>query len=518
VPAPPTTAASAEPPGRAGDGEVNPNDDLGDKATDATTRPTNPNPTQLGRPILRTLVEGTLLGGIDSLGTHRRAGPGAAVPQHCPHEIYGEGHTAQVGHSHDDVRTSWAGELGRYGVVAIRALLGVLAVLTAIGVVWLWPDGSGRDAAVEAAGQVGLASERLEAAVDTVTDSPCSYATGDETRICRTIVAIPSEGPDAGALVDLGEFELGQLAVPDLAPGDDIILGYEPSTNFYFYADRDRRLPLLALAGVFAAVVITLGRLRGAMALVAMALTLVVLVAFVAPSVLDGHDPVLVAVVAASAIAFTTLYLTHGLNPTTTVALIGTLTALGLTLAVSAAFFAVAHFSGLATEEGLTLPILSEKLNLASLLLGGAIIGALGALDDVTVTQAATVAELRHRNPGLKRRQLVTSGIRVGREHIASTVNTLLLAYAGASMPLLLLFAATNQSLDMVANSELVAVEIARTLCGSIGLVAAVPLTTVLAASLLSGPPSDAAAPEDDVVEERAPEWSDFAPADDLDL
>ena len=108
---------------------------------------------------------------------------------------------------------------------------------------------------------------------------------------------------------------------------------------------------------------------------------------------------------------------------------------------------------------------------------GGAIIGALGALDDITVTQAATVAEMRRRQPEATAADLVSSGITVGREHIAATVNTLLLAYAGASMPLLLLFSISDQSLAMVANSEVIAVEIVRTLCGSIGLVAAVPLT-----------------------------------------
>ena len=142
---------------------------------------------------------------------------------------------------------------------------------------------------------------------------------------------------------------------------------------------------------------------------------------------------------------------------------------------MSRVFFGLSEFTGLATEEGLTLPLIAGDVDLASLLLGGAIIGALGALDDVTVTQVATVSELRYRSPDLPRRDLITSGIRVGREHIAATVNTLLLAYAGAGLPLVLLFAVSDQSLAMVANSELIAVEIVRTLCGSLGLVAAVP-------------------------------------------
>jgi len=154
-------------------------------------------------------------------------------------------------------------------------------------------------------------------------------------------------------------------------------------------------------------------------------------------------------------------------------------------------FFGFENFTGLATEEALLLPLIAPDLDVAALLLGGAIIGSLGALDDVTVTQAATVAELRLRSPSLSRAQLMVSGIRVGREHIAATVNTLLLAYAGASQPLLLLFAVSEQPLDMVANAELISVEIIRTLCGSIGLVAAVPLTTALAAIAVSPPTQD---------------------------
>ena len=205
--------------------------------------------------------------------------------------------------------------------------------------------------------------------------------------------------------------------------------------------------------------------------------------------------------VAASGIAFVSLYLVHGFSPITTVALAGTLSSLGLTLGLSWAFFELAAFTGLATEEGLVLPLIAGDLDVSSLILGGAVIGALGALDDITVTQAALVAELRFRNPGLSVYELVSSGIRVGREHIASTVNTLLLAYAGAAIPLLMLFVVSDQSLVMVANSEMVAVVIVRTLCGSIGLVAAVPITTILAALVSAGPDPAGSDPYPDLLD-----------------
>ncbi|MXW98222.1 MAG: YibE/F family protein, partial [Acidimicrobiaceae bacterium] len=134
---------------------------------------------------------------------------------------------------------------------------------------------------------------------------------------------------------------------------------------------------------------------------------------------------------------------------------------------------------------------------------------------DVTVTQVATVAELRYRSPDLSRRELISSGIRVGREHIAATVNTLLLAYAGAGLPLVLLFAVSDQSLAMVANSELIAVEIVRTLCGSLGLVAAVPVTTMLAALVNAGAGTTEVGTPESVEPDPEPQWADFAPDQD---
>ena len=399
----------------------------------------------------------------------------------------------------------------------------------------LWPTGAGRDAARERADEIGLTYQRLAATVMEVSDRACSYSMPDDPQTCRSITARVDEGPDEGALVALPEFNLEyDRSSIRISPGDNVILGYEDSNEYYFFVDRDRRTALVWLAVLFAVVVVALGRLRGGLALAGMAITLVVLVAFAAPSVLDGNNPVMVAVVAAAVIAFASLYLTHGLNAHTTVALAGTFASLGLTLGLSWIFFELADFTGLATEEGLTLPLIAGDVDLAALLLGGAIIGALGALDDVTVTQVATVAELRYRSPGLSVRELMASGIRVGREHIAATVNTLLLAYAGAGLPLLLLFAVSDQSLAMVANSELIAVEIVRTLCGSMGLVAAVPVTTVLAALVTVGAgqlrPSEAAGePGDDppapepadrgsaATEEpaKAPRWEDFAPDED---
>ena len=441
-------------------------------------------------------------------------------------------------------RAGWKSGRGDRALLAVLAFVGLAILAAAVGMALLWPTGAGRDAARERADEIGLTYQRLAATVMEVSDRTCSYSAPEDPQFCRSITVRVDEGPDDGAQVALPEFNLTFDRSPlRISPGDRVILGFEESNDYYFFVDRDRRTPLLWLAVLFAVVVLALGRLRGGLALAGMAVTLVVLVAFAAPSVLDGNDPVLVAVVAAAAVAFAGLYLTHGPNPRTTVALAGTLVSLGLTLGLSWIFFGLADFTGLATEEGLTLPLIAGDIDLAALLLGGAIIGALGALDDVTVTQVATVAELRYRRPDLGRRELIVSGIRVGREHIAATVNTLLLAYAGAGLPLLLLFAVSDQSLAMVANSELIAVEIVRTLCGSMGLVAAVPVTTVLAALVTAGPirsgstgepqgdadPSPSSqegedsegsessenSPEEAGESEPAPRWEDFAPEED---
>jgi uncharacterized membrane protein len=439
---------------------------------------------------------------------------------------HGHSHGHSHGHTHG-LTGGWREWTADPILRIVLAGVAVAAVATIVAVIALWPTGEGRRTAIANADQIGLVSDRLAATVESVSEGPCSYSIEENPQACRTITLIVDDGPEAGAIVALPEINIEfDRSVPDLSPGDRVVLGYEESTNFYFFVDRDRRASLVWLTGLFTLVVIGLGRFRGLLALVSMAITLVLLVSFVAPSVLDGNDPLLVAVVAASAIAFVGLYLTHGFTPTTTVALAGTLAALALTLGLSWVFFELAQFTGLATEEALILPFIAENLDLSALLLGGAVIGALGALDDVTVTQVSTVAELRRRSPDLPTAELVSSGIRVGRDHIASTVNTLLLAYAGASMPLLLLFAVSDQSLVMVANSELIAVEIVRTLCGSIGLVAAVPITTALAAAVLrpreGGTDAQSADderlvaphPEASAPEPQQPRWEDFGPLD----
>ena len=368
----------------------------------------------------------------------------------------------------------------------IAAMLMIAAVATLIGIFALWPNNERSEEIQRNAEDIALTSDLLKATVHEASESICGYSISSEVEMCRNVTVVVQEGLESGSLVVLPEVNTSyDPTFPQLAAGDNVILGFDSVTNSYYYQDRDRMSSLWWLILLFAVTVICLARVRGLLALFAMGGTVLMLVKFIAPSVLDGNDPVLVCVVAAAAIAYFSLYFTHGFSLMTTVALAGTLIALGLTLGISWIFFELAKFSGYSSEEAFVLPFLAESLDVRGLLLGGTIIAALGALDDVTVTQAATVLELSARNKALSTRQLMMSGLRVGREHIASTVNTLLLAYAGSSIPLLLLFAVSEQSLGDVANSELIAIELVRTLCGSIGLVAALPITTYLAALLM---------------------------------
>ncbi len=353
----------------------------------------------------------------------------------------------------------------------------VLAVLTVVGLIALWP----RSKPDIDRGGLGLASEVVKSIVTDATDGSCSFAPDLE---CHRVTFQILEGEDAGT-VATQEFQLLGSA-PYFEPGDRVVLNViadaDPLFSFQ-YADRERRPLLWGLTFLFAAAVVGLGRLRGLAALGGLVASVMVLVVFIAPAILAGESPVLVASVGGSAIALLALYLAHGWRNLTHVAAIGTFAALAITVALSAVVMAMARFSGFASEEALFLTFV-DGVDIRGLVLAGTVLGTLGALDDITVTQASTVFELRRANPASSAAELFAGGLRVGRDHIASTVNTLLLAYAGAAMPLLLLFTLSELPLGIVANSEVVAVEIVRTLVGSIGLVAAVPLTTWLAARL----------------------------------
>lgn len=360
-----------------------------------------------------------------------------------------------------------------------------LAVLTVAGMFLLRPTTlPGVDMAF-----LGVGAEFHRAQVEAAEVGPCQGTAPEDEVLCTTVTFRIQEGPDAGATFVQAFPESGSS--PVLEPGDQVVLGHQPGAPVgfdYYFADRHRGPVLFWLALAFAGTVVVLGRLRGLAALIGLAASLLVLLEFVLPAILAGRDPVWVSVVGASAIAYLALYTAHGFTRMTTVALLGTLASLLLVAVLSTLTVDLARLSGFATEEALLLTLVPGAIDVQGLILGGIVLGALGAIDDVTVTQASAVWELRAAAPRMERSRLLRSGLRIGRDHVVSTVNTLVLAYAGASMPLLVLFVLSQQSLGIIANSELVATEIVRTLVGSIGLVAAVPITTWLAARLAPVP------------------------------
>jgi uncharacterized membrane protein len=268
-----------------------------------------------------------------------------------------------------------------------------------------------------------------------------------------------------------------------LRTGDHIILATStgPDGPAYEFFDYQRQGPLLVLGFVFALVVVAVARWRGAGALVGLVVTWLVLSRFVFPALLQGRDPLAVALVASAVVMCVVLFVAHGIRASTATALLGTLISLGLVGALSTVAVHFTHLTGLSDEVSFLQGALPH-LRLDGLLTAGMIIGALGVLNDVTVTQASAVWEIHDASPGATAFVVYRAGMRVGRDHIASSVYTLVLAYAGAALPLLLLFDLGGRSFTSVVTSEIIAQEVVRTLVGALGLVASVPLTTGLAA------------------------------------
>ncbi|MFI8290332.1 YibE/F family protein [Streptomyces sp. NPDC085614] len=411
----------------------------------------------------------------------------------------GGGHGGHAhGHSHSH---GPAAPVSRHLRKVIAAVVIPFATAVVVGLVVLWPGGT-------------PAHERTGVGFDRQTEQ--GRVVSVEKVDCKDVNAaqVPPTGdtstPEGREAVDSQRGECGKATIevttgvnagrrfveivqPDaprqLDEGQGVVVAYAPDAPRdlqYSVIDVNRKVPLTVLAAIFAIAVVLVGRMRGVMALIALAASFVVLTFFILPAILEGSNPLLVAVVGASAIMLIALYLCHGLSARTSVAVLGTLISLLLIGLLGSLFIDWASLTGNTDDNTGLIHGLYPEIDLSGLLLAGIIIGSLGVLDDVTVTQTSAVWELHQADPRMGPRALYRAAIRIGRDHIASVVNTLVLAYAGAALPLLLLFSIAQSSVGMVANSELVAEEIVRTLVGSIGLVASVPVTTVLAALVVS--------------------------------
>lgn len=274
-----------------------------------------------------------------------------------------------------------------------------------------------------------------------------------------------------------------------LKAGERVIVAQLPHEEAtYIVTDRYRLTPVMAIMVLFFVLIIAFAGLRGLTALIGLCFSLFLILYVIVPQIAGGADPMLVSLVGSFVIGGISLYLAHGFNRRTTIATISTFITLALAIVAAVSFVTMTKLLGLGSEETLELqysPL--THINLRGLLLAGIIIGALGVLDDITTAQTAAVEEIYKANQKLDFNEVYSRGMSVGREHITSLVNTLALAYAGASLPTLLLFTVYPQPIWVTLNSELIVEEVIRTVVGSVALTLAVPITTFLAAAYFTG-------------------------------
>jgi uncharacterized membrane protein len=366
-----------------------------------------------------------------------------------------------------------------------------LAALTIVGMAVLWPH----ERPTALGTTLVISSGIVSAEVTGVQQMNCPV----ETRPgCARVSLRLLDGADKGKASSL--VLPGDEAAPRLSPGDRIRvvaaqqsfgdvplepIATDPTQAPYAFVDFERRSPLLWLALGFFALVAILGRRVGVLSLLGVGVGLLLVTAFVVPAILAGESPFAVALVGSFAAMFATIVLVYGIGAKSLAALLGTAASLLLIALLASVCTAAAHITGRASEDATLLQSLGQgRISLGGLVLAGIVIAALGVLNDVTISQASTVLALRRANPTQRFAALYRAGAAVGRDHLGATVNTLVFAYAGASLPLLLIFSSQGIGFGDAINRETVATEIVATLVGSIGLVAAVPLTTATAALL----------------------------------
>ncbi|MFG2640958.1 YibE/F family protein [Streptomyces sp. NPDC048370] len=422
------------------------------------------------------------------------------TPEPDGHDGHGAPGDGGHGHAHSHSHGP-AAPVSRHLRRVIAAVLIPFATAVVVGLVVLWPGGApehertgvgfdrqtyqGEVVSVEKIDCKDVNAAQVPPTADPSTPEGREAANAQQGECEKATIEVTS-GPDKGRTF----VEIVQPDAPrQLDDGQGVVVAYAPDAPRdlqYSVTDVNRKVPLAVLGLIFAVAVVLVGRMRGVMALIALAVSFMILTFFILPAILQGSNPLVVAVVGSSAIMLIALYMCHGLSARTSVAVLGTLISLLLIGLLGSLFIGWASLSGNTDDNTGLIHGLYPDIDMSGLLLAGIIIGSLGVLDDVTVTQTSAVWELHQADPKLGPRGLYRAGIRIGRDHIASVVNTLVLAYAGAALPLLLLFSIAQSSVGTVANSELVAEEIVRTLVGSIGLVASVPVTTVLAALVVS--------------------------------
>jgi uncharacterized membrane protein len=402
-----------------------------------------------------------------------------------------------VAHSHSHVRRDDAPKVAvaRGPVTVLLIFLALCAVATVIGVVTLWPD-SGEVSRLQDKAQFSAPGVTFEKALVEKLQKSCpgEDAAATTSPDCGNVEAELTTGPEAGTTkivgVPPGVSESG------LAKGDTIRLMRIPAQKggsaTYSFDDVVRLKPLWLMGALFVLVVALVARLRGLLALVSLAFGGLVLFRFMLPALLSGSGGLEVSLAGSAAIMFVVLYLAHGPSVRTSAALGGTLLGIGITAAVGVVAVNGANLSGFGSEDSALLSSFAGSVSFQGLLTCALIVAGLGVLNDVTITQASSVWELREAGSELSRRNLFTSAMRIGRDHIASTIYTIVFAYAGSALAVLLLLTLYDRPVLDLLSTESIAEEIVRTLASGIGLVLAVPVTTAIAVLTVTGPRQDA--------------------------
>ena len=374
----------------------------------------------------------------------------------------------------------------RWGRV-LGALVAALALATAVALLALWPREREHDPTQ------ALRPKTYAANVVSVRDLPCD---GPTPQVCRRLSVKLDEGPDRGRTwpISLGPRELSS----SFDEGDGVRVARVaaiPEANLqpgYNYAGRERRGTLVWLLVAFSVLVILLARWRGVFALLGFALSLLLVMKFLIPAILAGSPPMLVAVVGALAVMFVTVGFTYGISPQSAAAALGIGGSLLFAGALGAIAVNSASLDGRSSELAGFLQQSGANLSLTGIVLAGLVLGGLGVLADMAVTQASAVMALRCANPALGTGELFRSAFGVGRDHLVATTHTLVLAYVGATLPLLLALQAAGVSTTDAVNADDVAGPIVATLVGAMALLISVPLTTALASVLVARIPEHA--------------------------
>jgi uncharacterized membrane protein len=381
----------------------------------------------------------------------------------------------------------------RLAGVALAVILLPILAATVAGLVLLWPNGIQPQSPLKfAAAGVSFPGGKVTALTtgpcgkgDTGSQNPTPAPSAGRVPICGKATVTITEGSGAGHSVSV---TVPPEVVEAAGVGAAVILMKSPagtgSPASYSLYDVQRGLPLVAMAVLFALVTIAVARRRGLFALLGLGFAAVVVVEFILPALVQGQSPLWVGLTGSAAIMFVVLYLAHGFSLRTSTALLGTFAGLALTALIGALAVGATHLTGITSDDNSLLAQMAGQIDPRGLLTCGIILAGLGVLNDVTITQASAVWELREAAPGMAPRRLYRTAMRIGRDHIASTIYTIVFAYAGVALPVLLIIDLYGQPLGAVLTSPDIAEELVRTMASAIALVLAVPLTTALAVAV----------------------------------